>query len=411
MDKFKKKLYYKYFDLFQISSFNGDSVEEQYASEVLKWLELNPRICFSHIYKNEIPSSIPTQRFLEELNEFNEKGSIFYIDNYLKSVDKWILDVVLPGYFDNKNLKKIILKNQIESPQELISYFSSLDYINKEGLDKSNLYAHIISSLQWSDFPHEYAKYYTTNDTLYDNFKGGLINGNFHNHTQYSDGTCTIRELVSLAEKHSKKFVGISDHSKRMKGVDEISLQDQWAEISSLQSVSPVKIFKSLECEILRDGSLDMASNALSQLDYVIIAIHTDICMREIDMERRLIRAIENPFSNILAHPSARIYGKKPPILVNMKKIIDACVANDVVIEINGDPSRLDLDPTLIDYASNKGAFFTIDSDTHNVNGYFNINNALQIAEDFKIPPERCLNTFEYHNLTNFFSNQKSSTF
>lgn len=158
-----------------------------------------------------------------------------------------------------------------------------------------------------------------------------------------------------------------------MKGVDENSLQEQWEEINSLQLKTPVKILKSIECEILKDGNLDLASNVLSQLDYVIIAIHTDVCMGKTDMERRLIKAIENPFSNILAHPSARIFGKKPPIWVDMKKIIDACVANDVALDINGAPSRLDPYPSLIEYALNKGAMFTLDSDTHNYEGYWNI--------------------------------------
>lgn len=404
MNRFNKKLYYKYYDLFQLCSFKGDVDGEQYAIQILNWLKSNEQINFNHVCKCDVPAPIPSQRFLAELNEFKERGTISHVDNYLKSVDVWILNIILPGYFDNKQLRKIVLDNRIESPYELISYFRSMDYINKEGLNKSNLYAHIVSSLQWSDFPSEYAVEYSSNDKLYDNLNGCKLNGNFHNHTHYSDGTCSIRDIVILAEKNYKEFVGISDHSKKMKGVDENLLQNQLKEIDSLQSESDVMILKSIECEILKDGTLDLSPNVLPLLDYVIIAIHTDICLSEKDMERRLIRAIENPFSNILAHPSARIYRKKPPILVNMNKIIDACASNNVAIEINGDPSRLDLCPQLIEYALNKGVMFTLDSDTHKQEGYWNINNAIQIASDYHIPPERCLNTFNHEKILNYFN-------
>lgn len=404
MNRFIKKLYYKYYDLLQLGSFKGDFAVEQYANQILNWFKSNSQVDFNHICERDIPAPIPPQRFLEELNEFKKIGTISYIDNYLKSVDTWMLNIVLPGYFDNKQLKAIILDNKIDSPHELISYFRSDAFINNEGIDKSNLYAHIVSSLQWSDFPYVYAIKHSLNDKLLSNLNGCKLNGNFHNHTLYSDGTCSIRDIVTLAENHYKEFVGISDHSKRMKGVDENLLQNQLKEIDSLQSESDVAILKSIECEILKDGTLDLSPNVLHQLDYVIIAIHTDICMAEKDMERRLIRAIENPLSNILAHPSARIYGKKPPILVNMCKIIDACASNNVAIEINGDPSRLDLSPRLIDYALNKGVMFTLDSDTHKPEGYWNINNAIQIASDYHIPPEGCLNTFNHEKILNYFS-------
>lgn len=404
MNRFRKKLYYKYYDLLQLSSFKGDFAVEQYANQILNWFKSNSQVDFNHICGCDIPAPIPSQRFLEELNEFKKIGTISYIENYLKSVDAWMLNIVLPGYFDNKQLNAIILDNKIDSPHELISYFRSDAFINKEGIDKSNLYAHIVSSLQWSDFPYVYAIKHSLNDKLLSNLNGCKLNGNFHNHTLYSDGTCSIRDIITLAENHYKDFVGISDHSKRMKGVDENLLQNQLKEIDSLQSESDVAILKSIECEILKDGTLDLSPNVLQQLDYVIIAIHTDICMAEKDMERRLIRAIENPLSNILAHPSARIYGKKPPILVNMNKIIDACASNNVAIEINGDPSRLDLSPRLIDYALKKGAMFTLDSDTHKPEGYWNINNAIQIASDYHIPPEGCLNTFNHEKILNYFS-------
>ncbi len=403
MNRFKKKLYYKYFDLLQISSFKGDIGEELYASKVLGWLKSCKSEEVYDIDNINIPASIPKFRILVELHEFKERGNISYIDNYLESIPKWLRNIVLPGYFDNKKLSGIINSNQIDSVQDMIAYFRSLKSIKEFGLEISNLYAHIVSSIQWRDFPYQYANHYTRSDRLLNTLDGRTLKGNFHNHTLYSDGTCSITDILSLAEAHCKEYVGISDHSKRLQGVDEESLQLQWNEIDAAQSKSHCRILKSVECEILPNGSLDLSLYLLSELDYVIIAIHSDICMVESEMERRLIRAIENPFSNILAHPSGRIYDKKPPILVNMKKIIDACVANNVAIEINGDPSRLDLGPDLIEHALNKGALFTLDSDTHRYEGYWNINNSIRLASDFHIPPEQCLNTFDYCDILKYF--------
>lgn len=188
-----------------------------------------------------------------------------------------------------------------------------------------------------------------------------------------------------------------------MNGVSAETLENQISEITKFQRECPVKIFKSVECEVLPNGDLDLPSQSLDLLDYVIIGIHTNADLSRPEMELRMIKAIENPYSNILAHPSGRIYKKKPAVNVDMYKIIDACVANNVVIEINGDPTRLDLDPKYISYALKKGAYFSLDSDTHKKDGFLNINNAILIAINNHIPPERCINTFSIPDLYDFF--------
>ena len=125
--------------------------------------------------------------------------------------------------------------------------------------------------------------------------------------------------------------------------------------------------------------------------------------MMKKEAEHRLITAIENEYTSILAHPSSRILNKKVELFVDMYKIIDACIANNVIIEINGDPSRLDLDPKYIKYALEKGAIFSLDADTHTSNGFKNINNAIQMALDSNIPSDRIINTFDLVKLKDTF--------
>lgn len=146
-----------------------------------------------------------------------------------------------------------------------------------------------------------------------------------------------------------------------------------------------------------------MDAYTLSKLDYVIVACHRDEMMSKKDATNRIIKAIENKHSNILAHPLARLYQKKVGLYLDMHKVIDACIANQVAIEINGDPDRLDLSPEYIGYAINNGAMFTIDSDTHTEHSFKNINNAIRIAEDKLIPAEKILNIKPLNELKLFF--------
>lgn len=117
-----------------------------------------------------------------------------------------------------------------------------------------------------------------------------------------------------------------------------------------------------------------------------------------------MIKAIENKNANILAHPSSRLYQRKVGLYTDIHKVIEACVRNNVAIEINGDPDRLDLAPEYIKYAIECGAMFTVDSDTHNAIGFKNINNALRIAADNSIPTDKILNTKSVKELHTFFN-------
>lgn len=356
MNKFNKKLYYKFFDLYQYSTFLQDEVIVNIASQFMRIIKENEDLDFVNISNNKAVELGLSEGLYEYLYEFQQRRNISFITDYCNRIPEWLKDIILPGYFSGINLGEIFAVNNIQTPGQLCSYFDSKDFIDKYGKEQSDLYKHYVHKSNWNNFPVKYAHTYNGNDILLNRLKHSRIYGNFHNHTTYSDGNLSLKQLIKLANE-DRDYVGVSDHSKYCHtGIDEEKLFSQIEEIDKLNQMIPINILKSIECEILPNGDLDLTDDCLSCLDYVIIAIHTHSDMNKSEMMMRLLKAIENPYSKILAHPSARIYRKKPEIFIDMYKIIDACIRNNVVIEINGDPSRLDIDPKYIQYALEKGA-------------------------------------------------------
>src|SRR6202012_203219 len=148
----------------------------------------------------------------------------------------------------------------------------------------------------------------------------------------------------------------------------------QFEEIDDLnKKIAPFKIFKSIECDILVSGELDYEPSLLKQFDLVIISIHQQLKMNENKATARLIKAIENPYTTILGHMTGRQLLIRPGYPVDFKKVIDACAANGVVIEINANPYRLDMDWSHIPYAIQKGVMMSINPDAHSIHEIDNI--------------------------------------
>ena len=404
MIRFNKKLYYKYFDLYRLSSFLKDTIEVNRSQTVMKIIKEADKIGIDLSDQNELCLINIDKLTKDEIILFKETNSIPLIERYYSKVEDWIKYIILPDFFDIDFLSDIFSSKNIRTREELISYFSSKTYKELFGIENAELYSHYVEQSDWCSFPIKYARKYTEQDSLNKKYKGISIKGNFHNHTIYSDGIYSIKELMDIAISNNYEYIGISDHTQVMSGISDESISEQHDKIDSLNKCSTCRILKSAECEILNNGDLDLNNDSLSKLDYTIIAIHKQINQVKRIAEQRLIKAIENPYSNILAHPSGRLYKRKVGMCVDMYKIIDACIANGVAVEINGDPDRLDLDPKYINYALNKGAMFTLDSDTHLANSIYNINNATKIAYDYHISAERCLNTMGLSELKTFFS-------
>lgn len=198
------------------------------------------------------------------------------------------------------------------------------------------------------------------------------LKGVFHCHTTYSDGINTIEEMAAEAKELGWEYIGISDHSKssyQANGMSEDKLLKQVQEIKKLneQTAPHFKIFTGVECDILKDGQLDYSDDILELLDFVIVSIHRYFSQEEEVMTQRLIKAIENPYTTMVGHLTGRLLRLRDPYQLNRQKIIDACIANDKIIEINSSPNRLDMDWRLWIKAREKGLKTSINTDAHSL--------------------------------------------
>jgi DNA polymerase (family 10) len=203
------------------------------------------------------------------------------------------------------------------------------------------------------------------------------IKGVVHNHTTWSDGIDSLSDFVNACKELQYEYVVISDHSKNAHyagGLKEERVLKQIEEIDKLnKKLYPFKIFKSIECDILVSGELDYSNDFLQLFDLVIISIHQLLKMNETKATSRLIKAIENPYTTILGHMTGRQLLIRPGYPINFKRVIDACTVNNVIIEVNANPYRLDMDWSHIPYALSKGVMISINPDAHSIGEINNI--------------------------------------
>ncbi|HEX5024115.1 MAG TPA: helix-hairpin-helix domain-containing protein, partial [Agriterribacter sp.] len=183
----------------------------------------------------------------------------------------------------------------------------------------------------------------------------GDVKGIVHSHSDWSDGRHTLRVMAEAAAEKGFEYLVISDHSKSAfyaNGLKEDRIKEQHLYIDSLnEALHPFKIFKSIEADILNDGNLDYADGILSTFDLVIASVHSNLKMTEEKAMMRVLTAIQNPYTTILGHMTGRLLLSREGYPLDHKQVIDACVAHDVVIELNAHPRRLDIDWRWIDYA------------------------------------------------------------
>jgi DNA polymerase (family 10) len=197
------------------------------------------------------------------------------------------------------------------------------------------------------------------------------LRGVFHNHTTASDGSNTLREMTAAAEALGWEYLGIADHSKSSRqanGLTEERLLGQLKEIEALNASRKFKtrVLAGTECDILPDGSLDFEDSLLARLDYVVVSVHSAFSQDEDVMTSRIIRALEHPRTTMLGHLSGRLLLEREAYRVDAGKVIDAAIANDVVIELNANPLRLDMDWRHWRRALGRGLKCSINPDAHN---------------------------------------------
>ena len=226
----------------------------------------------------------------------------------------------------------------------------------------------------------------------------GDIKGIIHSHSNWSDGSYTLEEMAKAAKEKGFEYLVISDHSKSAfyaQGLTEERINAQQQYVNELNDkLTGFKIFKSIECDILNDGNLDYTNSILSTFDLVIVSVHSNLKMSEEKAMMRLLNAIENPYTTILGHMTGRLLLSRKGYPVDHKKIIDACAANHVAIELNAHPSRLDIDWRHIDYALQKNVLISIDPDAHTIEGFDDIRYGVLAAQKAMVTKEQNLSSF-----------------
>jgi DNA polymerase (family 10) len=238
------------------------------------------------------------------------------------------------------------------------------------------------------------------------------IKGIIHSHSNWSDGVNTLEQMAAAAKERGLQYLVISDHSKTAfyaNGLNEQRIYAQHQQIDELNAkLAPFKIFKSIESDILNDGSLDYSNDVLSSFDLVIASVHSNLKMSEEKAMMRLLKAIENPFTAILGHMTGRLLLSRNGYPVDHKRIIEACAANQVVIELNAHPRRLDIDWRWIDYALEKDVLLSIDPDAHSVDGFDDCRYGVLIAQKAGLTKEKNLSSFSLTDFEAFVANQKA---
>lgn len=237
------------------------------------------------------------------------------------------------------------------------------------------------------------------------------LKGCLHNHSTYSDGSNSLIEMATYCKDLGYEYFGICDHSKAAQyanGMVEETIIKQHAEIDSINvNLAPFKVFKGIECDILGDGNLDYSNDVLASFDFVVASIHSNLQMTTEKAMNRLIKAIENPYTTILGHPTGRLLLMRQGYPVDMPTMIDACAANGVAIEINANPYRLDLDWRWIDYALNKGVRLSINPDAHEQSGIQDMYYGVCVARKGGLDASNCLNALTATQLNEYFLSRK----
>ena len=238
------------------------------------------------------------------------------------------------------------------------------------------------------------------------------LKGVLHAHSTWSDGHNSIREMVEACLRRGFTYLGITDHSKVAAyagGLNEDALKRQGEEIDRLNEEykGRIRIFKGIECDILRDGALDFSDEVLTTLDFVVASIHSQFGLSQEEQTRRMLRAVANPYVDIVGHPTGRLLLSREGYPLDIEALIDAAAEHGTCIEINAHPSRLDLDWRYLRRARDKGIKLPINPDAHSTDGIDVMRYGVGIARKGWLRAGDVLNTFSAEEVEAFFQKRR----
>lgn len=262
------------------------------------------------------------------------------------------------------------LRAQLQSGTNLLQLAQELPYESEEAIYKAAGLAFVPPELREGLFEIPLAE----NDAIPQLLETTDLKGPLHNHSTYSDGKNSLREMAEHCRALGYEYLGMSDHSRTAfyaGGLEIERVLQQQEEIEQLnQELAPFKIFKGIESDILPDGSLDYPEDILQRFDFIVASIHGNLNMSLEKATERLITAVRNPFTTMLGHPTGRLLLRREGYPIDHRSVIDACAEEGVIIEINANPWRLDLDWRWVQYALEQGVMLSINPDAHDTEGY-----------------------------------------
>lgn len=239
------------------------------------------------------------------------------------------------------------------------------------------------------------------------------LHGTIHNHSRYSDGAHSLEEMAEAARSMGLSYYGSCDHSRSLAIAGGLSIErvrQQQEEIRSLNADfgGEFRIFSGTESDILADGSLDYPDEILASFDLVVASVHTRFNMNVDEATERLIRAVENPYTTILGHPTGRLLLRREGYPINHEQLIDACAASGVAIELNANPHRLDIDWRWIRYATQRGVLISINPDAHSIDDLRYTKWGVKVAQKGWLTPAQCLNAKTLSDFSSWLEAKRS---
>lgn len=290
----------------------------------------------------------------------------------------------------------------------LADFFKAGSFETEEQAYQEAGLAYIAPELREGHFEIEWAK----EGKLPELLKMEDLKGSLHNHSTYSDGKHSLREMALYCRELGYEYLGIADHSQSAfyaGGMDLDKIEKQQDEIRSInKELAPFKVFAGVESDILIDGSLDYPEEILQSFDFIVSSIHSSLGMNRQKATARLLRAIENPYTTILGHPTGRLLLRREGYPIDHKMIIEACAANGVVIEINANPWRLDLDWRWVHYALERGVPLSINPDAHEKAAFMDMRYGVLTGRKGGLSKEMTFNARSVDELTAYFAERKA---
>ena len=238
------------------------------------------------------------------------------------------------------------------------------------------------------------------------------LRGTFHVHSTFSDGRNTIQEMLAAARDRGLEYVGLSDHSKAAYyagGLTEERLKEQHAEIALReQEFAPMRVFRGTEADILNDGSIDYGQKTLAKFDFVIASIHSNFTMEKDEMTERMLRALDDPHVTFLGHLTGRKLLAREGYKIDYDRVFERAGERGVMIEINGNPNRLDVDWRHVKNALDRGVMFSIHPDAHSIGEYNALITGTWVARKAGLPPKHVFNTRTADEVAEHFRMRKA---